>query len=138
MSGLLLDTVAVSAMRAPHRQPARVQSWLSNLDLTACFISALTWMEIETGILKRRRTDRPQADLIDGWFRTARIQFRWRTVPFDSAAAQAAAPLWLMRSRGTVDTLIAATALAGGFNLVTRNTRDFADIPGLTLINPWE
>jgi predicted nucleic acid-binding protein len=95
-------------------------------------------MEIEIGILKKRRTDQAQASLIDGWFQTARRQFQSHTVVFDSAAAQAAAPLWLMRTRGTVDTLIAATALAGGFDLVTRNVKDFADIPGLTLINPWE
>lgn len=35
------------------------------------------------------------------------------------------------------DGLIAATALAGGLVLATRNTRDFAQIDGLELLDPW-
>jgi predicted nucleic acid-binding protein len=34
--------------------------------------------------------------------------------------------------------MIAATALAHGFILATRNTRDFERIAGLRLVNPWE
>jgi predicted nucleic acid-binding protein len=37
----------------------------------------------------------------------------------------------------TVDSLIAATALAYGLTIVTRNTRDFEGI-GATLVNPWD
>jgi predicted nucleic acid-binding protein len=36
------------------------------------------------------------------------------------------------------DAIIAATALVNGFKLVTRNIRDFKNIPNLELINPWE
>jgi toxin FitB len=35
------------------------------------------------------------------------------------------------------DLLIAATALVHGFTLVTNNTKDFAGIPGLALVNPF-
>src|SRR5882757_5392927 len=41
------------------------------------------------------------------------------------------------RSPGTADTQIAATALAMGMALGTRNTKHFAGL-GLELINPWE
>lgn len=34
------------------------------------------------------------------------------------------------------DAIIAATALENGFTLVTRNTSDFSNIPGLNVINP--
>jgi len=37
----------------------------------------------------------------------------------------------------TVDSLIAATALAYDLTIVTRNTRDFEGI-GATLVNPWD
>jgi predicted nucleic acid-binding protein len=37
-----------------------------------------------------------------------------------------------------LDSLIAATALARGFTVATRNTRDFAGIEGILLLNPWE
>lgn len=36
------------------------------------------------------------------------------------------------------DVIIAATALANGLALITRNTKDFTAIEGLTIINPWE
>ena len=37
------------------------------------------------------------------------------------------------RPAGDMDVLIAATAMAGGHSLVTRNTAHFADIPHLTV-----
>jgi len=35
------------------------------------------------------------------------------------------------------DAQIAAMALAGGFDLVTRNVRDFDGIDGLVVVDPW-
>lgn len=36
----------------------------------------------------------------------------------------------------TPDAIIAATAIAHGFTLLTRNTSDFANLPGLIVIDP--
>jgi hypothetical protein len=36
------------------------------------------------------------------------------------------------------DAIIAATALANNLTLISRNTKDFEDISGLTYINPFE
>ena len=36
------------------------------------------------------------------------------------------------------DAIIAATAIVNDFILVTRNTTDFSNLEGLTLLNPWE
>ena len=36
------------------------------------------------------------------------------------------------------DAIIAATALVYDLTLITRNTKDFENIPGLASINPWE
>jgi predicted nucleic acid-binding protein len=36
------------------------------------------------------------------------------------------------------DAIIAATALANNLTLISRNTKDFEDISGLTCINPYE
>jgi predicted nucleic acid-binding protein len=57
---------------------------------------------------------------------------------FGRAEAAATAPLWLGRTRGTVDTLMAGTALAHGWTLATRNVADFDDIADLDIINRWE
>jgi predicted nucleic acid-binding protein len=36
------------------------------------------------------------------------------------------------------DAIIAATALVNDLILITRNTKDFENIPGLATVNPWE
>ena len=38
----------------------------------------------------------------------------------------------------TPDAIIAATAIANGLTLITRNVKDFHNIPGIALFNPWE
>jgi predicted nucleic acid-binding protein len=68
--------------------------------------------------------------------------FSGRIRPFTSEAAHWYAQLLrrrerLGRSMATADAVIAATALAHGASLATRNVADFANI-GLELINPWD
>ncbi|KPF71543.1 twitching motility protein PilT [alpha proteobacterium AAP81b] len=55
-------------------------------------------------------------------------------LPFGTEAARAYAGLRFRR--GSFDRLIAAHAMALGLVLVTANTRDFADIPGLR-VEDW-
>ncbi len=54
-------------------------------------------------------------------------------LPFDLAAARMYAKLSFKRR--SFDRLIAAQALALGLTVVTRNERDFADVPGLKVEN---
>ncbi|WP_234892981.1 hypothetical protein [Sphingobium yanoikuyae] len=59
-------------------------------------------------------------------------------MPFDDAAAQTYAEMVRqvgVRRRG-FDRLIGAQAMASAMVLVTRNEKDFADIPGLT-VEDW-
>jgi len=61
-------------------------------------------------------------------------------LPFDAVAGRRAADLRLALERkgeliGPIDMLIAATALAHGATLVTRNVREFDRVPGLTVVN---
>lgn len=61
-------------------------------------------------------------------------------VPYDAAAARIHAELRSTREREGqplpfVDGQIAAIAIAHGLSLVTRNSKDFANIPGLRLAN---
>ncbi|MDR0779324.1 MAG: hypothetical protein LBF16_01330 [Pseudomonadales bacterium] len=48
------------------------------------------------------------------------------------------APLHVPDPKGRRDSMIAATALAHGFILATRNTCDFERVVGLHWVNPWE
>lgn len=60
-----------------------------------------------------------------------------RVLMLDDDVANCAIALRQSRKIGVADAIIAATALVHGLPLVTRNVRDFDDIPGLTLINPF-
>jgi len=41
------------------------------------------------------------------------------------------------RTMSAIDSLIAAAAITHHMTLVTRNVKDFEDIEGISLINPW-
>lgn len=77
----------------------------------------------------------------------ARADLAWRTlleplevVPFDAAAAERHAELRLaLRSSpiGERDLIVAATALAHGLVIVTRNVREFGRVPGVR-VESWD
>ena len=55
-------------------------------------------------------------------------------VSFEDIVVNQFQTLWVQRIRiGTMDLKIAATALARNATLITRNTQDFAKVPGLRL-----
>lgn len=69
-------------------------------------------------------------------------EFHGRCLAFDEQAASRYAALVSARMRaglpiGVEDAQIAATALAGGFVMATRNVRDFAGIDGLSVVDPF-
>ena len=57
-------------------------------------------------------------------------------LPLDDVVLEAAVALRQQRKMGLGDALIAATALVHHHTLVTRNTADFAWVPGLQLLDP--
>jgi predicted nucleic acid-binding protein len=63
-------------------------------------------------------------------------EFADRTLPVDRAVALRCAPLHVPGPRRERDAFIAATALAHGMTVVTRNVADFAPT-GVPLLNPW-
>jgi tRNA(fMet)-specific endonuclease VapC len=78
---------------------------------------------------------RSSADLIRGYRMLGRLLSDYAAIsvlPFDSTAAAAFDGLVAQRLRvGTMDLRIASIALAQGLILLTRNTRDFRQVPGL-------
>ena len=59
-------------------------------------------------------------------------------VPFTEAAADRAIALRQRQNMGLADALIAATALEGDWELVSRNVDDFRGIAGLRVVNPFD
>jgi predicted nucleic acid-binding protein len=58
-------------------------------------------------------------------------------LPITDAALEQAIKLRQIRKMTLADSLIAGTALVSGRTLVTRNTKDFDWVAGLTLLNPF-
>ena len=70
-------------------------------------------------------------------------EFQDRCLPFDYQAAVEYAMIVSGRNRigrpiSVEDAQIASIAKTADLTLATRNTKDFINISGLVLINPWE
>jgi len=100
------------------------------------FASVVSLAEIKSGI--ERLPEGRCKQQLTGWFEgELRPWLADRVISFDEGCAM----IWAsLRARSPnakfADGQIAATALAHGLTLVTRNVRDFA-FPGLPVFNPW-
>ena len=135
----LLDTNVISELRkaGDGKADANVVTWLSSVDATTVYLSAITLMEIELGILRIERRDPAQGARLRAWMDQHILpEFADRTLPVDTAVALRCALLHVPDPRPERDAFIAATALAHGMTVVTRNIADFAPT-GVPLLNPW-
>lgn len=140
MSGFLIDTNVLSEYNHPAGPDAGVKTWLENTDRSEQYVSVLTLAEIQKGI-QLLAAGRRRAQLED-WLRGELERwFEGRVLAVDRAvgsqwAMLVAAGLRNGRPFPAFDSLIAATALAYGLTLVTRNLRDFEG-SGLKTLNRW-
>ena len=135
----LLDTNAISELRklGDGKADARVTAWVSARDASSFYISALTLMELEIGILRIERRDAVQGERLRTWMdRYVLPEFLERTLPVDAAVALRCARLHVPDPRAERDALIAATAIAHGMAVVTGNVVDF-ETTGAEVVNPW-
>ena len=135
----VLDTNVVSELRklGDGRADARVTAWIAGHDAASFYISALTLMELEIGVLRIERRDARQGRRLRRWIdRHVLPEFRERTLPVDSAVALKCAKLHVPDPRAERDALIAATTMAHGMTVVTGNMADF-EATGVALIDPW-
>ncbi len=97
---------------------------VADTEAGAIVVSSIAFAEVALGSAAGKP---PPLDVLD-WF-IAEIPL----VDFDEAAARAYATLPF--KRGNFDRLIAAHALSLGLTVITRNVKDFADVPGLRVEN---
>ncbi len=136
----LVDTNVVSELRKVHLGKANptVVTWANTVNASDLFISVITIMELELGVLAIERRDSHQGALLRKWLvQQVLPEFAERTLAIDTPVAQRCARLHVPDKRGERDALIAATALVHGMTVITRNIDDFKPT-GVNIINPWE
>ena len=135
----LLDTNVVSELRKATSGKAdqNVRAWAENVSVASLFLSAITILELETGILLIERRDPSQGALLRSWLDHQVLPaFSERILAVDTAVAQRCARLHVPDRRSDRDALMAATALVHDLIIVTRNVADFAPT-GVPILNPW-
>lgn len=135
----VLDTNVVSELRKAKTGKAdpSVVRWAEAVPVGALFLSAISVLELEMGILLLERRDAQQAGVLKEWFNEHVLpSFSGRILPVDCAVTLQCARLHILDPRTERDALIAATALVHGMSVVTRNVADFTPT-GVAIINPW-
>ena len=134
----LLDTNVVSELRKAARCHVRVAAWQAAQKPEACFLGAITLLEIRLGIELARKKDRNMAKGLEAWLEgRVKRSFAGRILAVDEAVGDMCGRLHAERPRSFRDGLILATAAVHQLAVVTRNVKDFAD-GGVKVINPWD
>lgn len=136
----LLDTNVISELRKAKtgRIDRRVKRWAAKISASSFYLSAVSVLELELGILLLERRDRAQGLVLRAWLEEHVLPtFAGRILPVDTEVARRCAALHIPNPRPERDVLIAATALVHGMALVTRNVEDFRPA-GVEILNPWE
>src|SRR5450755_2247674 len=129
MNGLLIDTNVLSEYNRSGHPNAGVKRWLETTPRELQHVSVITLAEIQKGIellgegKRRAQLDHWLKQDLEAWF-SGRVLLVDRQVSRRWASLLAQG-VQRGRSVPTVDSLIAATALAHNLAIVTRNVRDF-------------
>jgi predicted nucleic acid-binding protein len=136
----VLDTNVISELRkvGDGKANANVVTWLAGVDAATLFLSAVTLMELELGVVRIGRRDSAQGAMLRTWMDTHVMpEFADRILPIDAAVALRCAWLHTPDPRSDRDSWIAATALVHGMTVATRNVADF-QAAGVPVLNPWD
>jgi len=134
----LLDTNVISELRKSNGS-VNVKSFIEKIPNSDLFISVITIGEISRGINKMPNGKKKKELAmwletgLQRWFDeriiyiSTEIMIEWGKICANSAYTF---PI--------MDSLLAATAVSERLALVTRNVKDFKNIPNLVLLNPWD
>ncbi|MGW9496161.1 PIN domain-containing protein [Streptomyces prasinus] len=136
----LFDTNVVAELTARATPDPRVLAWFRSTARPNRFLSVITVAEIEAGVaaapdpVRKARSARALAAVLH--------EYRDRIAPIGESEAAAYLTIHkALKAAGTSidppDALIAATALANGWTIATRNIKHMART-GALVVNPWE
>jgi len=136
----LLDTNVVSELRKGTTRKAHrnFSAWAKSVSAPTLFLSAISILELEIGILLMERRDCSQGAILRTWMQDYVLPtFDGRILSVDTPVAQRCAALHAPTPCSERDAMIAATAIVHGMTVVTRNVSDF-EPTGVAVINPWQ
>ena len=136
----LLDTNVVSELRKAGTSNADVNlsQWASSVESGYLYLSSISVLELEIGVLRMERRDKRQGKVLRSWLANRVLPaFDGRVLPFDLAAAERCARFHVPDPRSDRDSFIAAIAQVHNLIVVTRNIQDFEPL-GVSLLNPWQ
>ena len=132
----LIDTNIISEVRKGDRCNANVASWYASIEDGDLFLSTLVLGEIRKGIELARPRDPGKATALERWLREVEAAFDGRVLGIDNAVSDQWGRMSAIRPVPVIDGLLAATAVANGLTLVTRNERNVAGL-GAMVLNPF-
>ncbi|MGO9368189.1 MAG: type II toxin-antitoxin system VapC family toxin [Terriglobales bacterium] len=139
----ILDTNVISELRKAKKTHPNVKKWAERVPSASLYISVISVLELEIGILLLGRRDKDRRDdqqgaILRAWMdRHVLPTFSGRILGIDTDVARRCATLHVPSPRSDRDALIAATALVHGLTVATRNVADF-ERTGVGVLNPWE
>lgn len=136
----LLDTNVVAELRKAKAGKADkgVTAWARSAAPASLFLSTITVLEMELGILLMERRDSAQGAILRAWMEGHVLPaFADRILAIDTTVARRCAQLHVPDPKSERDAFIAATALVHGLTVVTRNVADFV-ATNVPTLNPWD
>lgn len=134
----ILDTNVVSELRKGTKAHRNVGTWARALPAASLYLSAISILELEIGILLIERRDQKQGVVLRAWMdKHVLPTFDGRILAIDTPVAQRCAALHVPNPRSDRDAIIAATALVHAMTVATRNVKHFKPM-GVAIVDPWQ